>query len=52
MRVCFGYNFGKPGYALDPKRVSQVLVFVTGKAEEQSFRIEALAAGGRPGEKP
>ncbi len=52
VRVCFGYNFGQPGYALDAKRVSQVLVFVTGKADEQSFRIETLAAGGKPGEKP
>ncbi len=52
VRVCFGYNFGQPGYALDAKRVSQVLVFVTGKAEEQSFRIESLAVGGKPGEKP
>jgi hypothetical protein len=52
VRVCFGYNFGQPGYALDAKRISQVLVFVTGKAEEQSFRLETLAVGGKPGEKP
>ena len=52
VRVCFGYNFGKPGFALDPKRISQVLVFVSGKAEEQIFQIETLAAGGKPGEKP
>lgn len=52
VRVCFGYSFGQPGYVLDAKRVSQVLVFVTGKAEEQSFRIETLTVGGKPGEKP
>lgn len=52
VRVCFGYNFGKPGYALDPKRISQVLVFVTGKTDEQTFRIQSLVAGGKPGEKP
>lgn len=52
LRVCFGYNFGKPGFALDAKRVHQVLVFVTSAADEQSFRIQSLTAGGKPGEKP
>lgn len=52
VRVRFGYSFGKAGFALDPKRVNQVLVFVGGKAEAQSFRIQALTVGGKPGEKP
>lgn len=50
--VRFGFSFGQPGYALDPKRVTQVLVFVTANAAEQTFEIESLAPGGKPGEKP
>ncbi len=52
IRVCFGYSFGQPGFALDPKRASQVLLFVTSSAAEQSFQLESLVAGGKPGEKP
>lgn len=52
IRLCFGYNFGQPGYALDAKRVSQVLLFVTTSAIEQTFQLESLVAGGKPGEKP
>lgn len=52
VRVRFGYSFGQPGYALDPKRVPQVLVFVGSSSAEQVFVIESLAAGGKPGEKP
>lgn len=51
VRVTFGYSFGNAGYALDPKRVSQVLVFVTAKAGEQTFQIASLSVGGKPGEK-
>jgi beta-glucanase (GH16 family) len=52
VRVRFGYSWGNPGFALDPGKVNQILVFV-GKAEqEQSFRLESLVAGGAPGEKP
>lgn len=52
IRVCFGYAFGQPAYALDPKRVSQVLLFVTSSASQQDFQLESLVAGGKPGEKP
>lgn len=52
IRVCFGHSFGQPGFALDPKRVSQVLLFVTSSANQQSFQLESLTAGGKPGEKP
>ncbi|MBM3499129.1 MAG: hypothetical protein FJX74_10715, partial [Armatimonadetes bacterium] len=31
VRIRFGYSWGKPGFALDPARVTQLLVFV-GKA--------------------
>ena len=52
VRIRFGYSWGKPGFALDPAKVTQLLAFV-GKAEqEQAFRIESLVAGGAPGEKP
>lgn len=52
IRVCFGHSFGQPAFALDAKRVSQVLLFVTASSAEQSFLLEALVAGGKPGEKP
>ena len=49
----FGFTYGhKPGYPLDPKAVSQLLLFATQTKEEQSFRIESLAAAGPAGEKP
>ncbi|HEY8967040.1 MAG TPA: glycoside hydrolase family 16 protein [Candidatus Methylacidiphilales bacterium] len=51
--VIFGYGFGKkPGYPLKPEAVSRVLLFVGKGAGVQSFRIEALEAGGPAGEKP
>lgn len=52
VRVRYGFSFGKEGYALDPKRVVQALVFVNGGSAEQVFVIESLEAGGKPGEKP
>lgn len=52
IRVCFGHSFGQPGFALDAKRVSQVLLFVTAAPAEQVFQLESLVAGGKPGEKP
>jgi len=52
IRVCFGYSFGQPGFALEAKRVSQVLLFVTSSAAAQTFQLESLVAGGKPGEKP
>lgn len=51
--VIFGYSYGyKPGYALNPATVSQMLIF-TGKVKEPvSFRVEWLRAAGPTGEKP
>lgn len=52
VRVRFGYSWGNPGFALDPSRIPQMLVFVGGTDQEQMFRLEGLVAGGAPGEKP
>lgn len=51
VRVRFGYSWGQPGYALDPAKVNQLLVFVGKSDREQSFRVETVVAGGRAGEK-
>jgi len=52
IRVRFGYSWGKRGFALHSKRVARVLIFTTRSNVEQSFRVESLSAGGRPGEMP
>ncbi len=52
VRVRFGYSFGKRGYKLNPARASRILVYGGKSTVEQSFRIESVAAGGQPGEKP
>jgi beta-glucanase (GH16 family) len=52
VRVRFGYAWGKRGYAIDPARVVQVLVFLGKSDATQSFRIESIEAGGSPGERP
>jgi len=52
VQVRFGYSWGKRGYALNPAKVAQVLVFLGKSDASQSFRIEAIEAGGSPGERP
>ena len=52
IRVRFGYSWGKRGYAIDPAKVVQVLVFLGKSDSTQSFRVESIEAGGSPGEKP
>ena len=54
LKVFFGYQYGyQAGYALDPAAVSQVLIFLNGKAEHpRRFRVEELQAGGAAGDKP
>ena len=53
VKVIFGYQYGmKKGFPLDPGKVKQLLVFTTKTKQERSFRIEAVTAGGPPGEKP
>jgi beta-glucanase (GH16 family) len=51
--VIFGHQYGhKPGYALKPNDVVNILMF-TGKADApMAFRVESLVAGGPAGEKP
>ncbi len=53
VKVIFGHQYGfKPGYKLDPSKVIRVLFFGGKSAQERSFRIEDLLAGGATGEKP
>ncbi len=52
VKAVFGYSWGNVGYALDPSKVIQVLLF-TGKLKADAvFRVTSLHAGGKPGEKP
>lgn len=49
----FGYSYGqKPGYALKPGAVVNMMLFAGKSDAVQSFRVEALTAGGPAGEKP
>ena len=52
VRVRFGYSWGKPGFALNPAKVSQILLIVGKADQDQAFRIESIVAGGPAGEKP
>jgi len=53
LKVIFGHQHGyKPGYKLDPSKVVRVMIFVGKSAQERSFRVEDLQAGGPAGEKP
>ena len=51
--VIFGHQYGhKPGFALNPKEVVNILMF-TGKVDASaSFLVESLTAAGPAGEKP
>jgi beta-glucanase (GH16 family) len=49
----FGYSYGhKPGFALKPEAVVNLLLFAGKSDAVQSFRLESLVAAGVPGEKP
>ena len=51
--VIFGYQYGHhPGFALDPKRVVNILMMTDKTDTPMSLRVESLAAGGPAGEKP
>lgn len=52
IHVRLGYAFGKPGFALNAAKITQMLLFVNKSDQEQSFRLESLTAGGVAGEKP
>lgn len=51
-KVYFGYSWGKPGFKLDPSKVSQILVFIGKPKETVKFRVESLCASGKPGSRP
>ncbi len=54
LKVIFGFGYGfKPGYALNPGAIADILFFSNGKKDApRSFRIEDLQATGAAGEKP
>lgn len=53
IKVIFGYAYGyKPGYKLDPGKVSHLLLF-TGKVKQPvRLRLNSITAGGEAGETP
>jgi phosphatidylserine/phosphatidylglycerophosphate/cardiolipin synthase-like enzyme len=45
--VIFGKSYGhNPSYALKPAAVTNLLIFAMGSKDEQSFRVDAITAGG------
>jgi beta-glucanase (GH16 family) len=49
----FGYSYGhQHGFALNPKAVANVMLFVLKSDNVQSFRIDSITAAGPAGEKP
>jgi beta-glucanase (GH16 family) len=54
LKVIFGYSYGyKPGFALNPESVVQLLFFSSGKTDAvRVFRIDDIQANGAAGEKP
>lgn len=53
LSTIFGYAYGyKPGYALKPGAVTNLLLFAAKSDAAQSFRIESIVAAGPAGEKP
>ena len=53
VRVIYGHSYGKkPGYKLDPAKVSGLLLFTGKRKEPVSFRVESLQAAGPAGETP
>ncbi|HBC88093.1 MAG TPA: hypothetical protein DCZ94_14175 [Lentisphaeria bacterium] len=51
-KVNFGYSWGNPGFKLDPSKVSMVMLFTTKPKKEIKFRVDAIRAAGKAGEKP
>jgi hypothetical protein len=46
--VRFGYSWGQKGYALDPTRISQVLIYVANPKEEHAVCLRSIVADGEP----
>jgi beta-glucanase (GH16 family) len=49
-RVLFGSSYKKAAVPIDTAQVCDVVIFAGKSSEAQSFRIEAIEAGGQPGE--
>jgi len=53
LKVIFGYQKGfKPGPAIKTASISEIYIFLWGKDQARSFRVEELKAAGVAGEKP
>lgn len=52
LRVTFGYSWGNAGYKINPAKITQVLIFMGKPKKEMKFRIDAVRATGKPGDKP
>ncbi len=53
IKIIFGHQYGqKPGYALNPSAVVNVLLFTGKVKDEAKIRLESLVAAGPAGEKP
>jgi hypothetical protein len=49
----FGYSYGgKPGFALNPSKIVNLVIFTTKSDQAQSFRIESVVASGPAHESP
>jgi beta-glucanase (GH16 family) len=53
VKVIFGFQYGhKPGFALKPAEVVNIVLFTDKADAAKSFRIESLVAAGTKGERP
>jgi beta-glucanase (GH16 family) len=52
IRVFFGYSWGSPGYALDPAKVTQLLLFTGKPVTTEAFRVDGIYGAGKPGDHP
>ncbi|HET6429256.1 MAG TPA: hypothetical protein VFJ30_12645, partial [Phycisphaerae bacterium] len=52
VKVWFGYTHGNKAFDLDRSKVIAVLVFLMNPKQEGTFHVEAMFAGGKPGERP
>jgi hypothetical protein len=53
LKVIFGYQKGfKPGPPVKTSKITEIYIFLWGKDQARSFRIEELKAAGAAGEQP
>ncbi|NUQ01623.1 MAG: hypothetical protein HUU35_17405, partial [Armatimonadetes bacterium] len=50
--VYFGYSWGRRGYALDPTKINQLLLYTGKPAAELKLRVDSIVASGAPGSRP